>query len=323
MRAYHAFSSATSAEAVQLLRQAVARAPDDPTILAGYALALVRGVALASDAAAFPDDPLVIAKRAVDLAPVLTDTRVALASMFVHVGEYGRAAKELRAGLELGSSSAEANALLGRLLCECGLPTDGIRRLAAARTLDPRIHVARADEARALWALGSRDECDALLASAVATDATQAAMWFLMRVRYARWSGSDMGAMRDAIRGTLFESAPHVTALLRFMEGGELEQDFLEWLRTFVSDRHVSLRRKALAAQLMTEMYCVAGRSEDAFEQLERADRVLLLDLAWLEICPVLAPLRGSRRFAEVRSHVAARASTVLRVLGWDERPTC
>jgi serine/threonine-protein kinase len=58
---------------------------------------------------------------------------------------------------------------------------------------------------------------------------------------------------------------------------------------------------------------------------LDRARAVLtdvvaigLHDLAWLDRCPLVAPLRGEARFAELRAVVATRAATV--GVAYDER---
>jgi len=66
---------------------------------------------------------------------------------------------------------------------------------------------------------------------------------------------------------------------------------------------------RAFFAQLDVEIACTLGDVDRAFRALERADAEGLGDLAWLDHCPVLAPLRGRPELARVRDRIAAKAS--------------
>ncbi len=316
-RAYHAFGPAQAREAVHLLRRAAASAPDDPTILAGYSLALVRLIAFAPDSPDMADDPLAVAERAAELAPMLGDTHVALSSMLLHAGDYARTTSELRVALELAPLNPEGNALLGRLLCETGRLEDGLRRLRAALQLDPRLEIARLDEARAYGLLGDGDTSEAILARAGKGSPANAVPILFTRIRFAHWARRDLASLMATVRGTPIENDPLLTALLRLGRPEvALDPRIVDWIRSLIGRRNVSVRRRAHAEQLLVETFCIANQHEQASVHLVNADDALLLDIAWLDRCPLLAPLRESETFRRVRASVLERASSVLAGLG-------
>ncbi len=77
-----------------------------------------------------------------------------------------------------------------------------------------------------------------------------------------------------------------------------------------------AVRRRVLMHQLTAEVFAFRGDREQTLAALELADVTLLLDLLWLDACPLFAPYRGEPRFAAVRSSVAERASAISAELG-------
>jgi hypothetical protein len=59
----------------------------------------------------------------------------------------------------------------------------------------------------------------------------------------------------------------------------------------------------------------MAGEWDEALTLLEAADASKLVDVNWLDLCPLLAPVRRHPRFQAVRAHTAARAAVGLAVL--------
>jgi hypothetical protein len=54
-----------------------------------------------------------------------------------------------------------------------------------------------------------------------------------------------------------------------------------------------------------------ATEIDDAFVALADCVASNLIDLAWLDLCPPLAPMRADPRFAPLRAQVAARADAI------------
>ena len=62
-------------------------------------------------------------------------------------------------------------------------------------------------------------------------------------------------------------------------------------------------------------MAAYAGRNDEALDAIEAADRLGLIDIAWLDRCPLFEGLRESPRFVSARRGVASRAAMVLGAL--------
>jgi serine/threonine-protein kinase len=71
-------------------------------------------------------------------------------------------------------------------------------------------------------------------------------------------------------------------------------------------------RRPIFFRQMRAEMCAYSGDHDAALTALEEAAALGLIDLVWLDRCPLFEPLRVAARFAQVRAGVAARAELVL-----------
>jgi serine/threonine-protein kinase len=76
-----------------------------------------------------------------------------------------------------------------------------------------------------------------------------------------------------------------------------------------------AVRRPIFFQQLYAEVMSFVGRTDDALTAIESGDRLGLIDIVWMDRCPLLEPLRGAPRFLAVRSRVAERARAVLEAL--------
>ena len=56
----------------------------------------------------------------------------------------------------------------------------------------------------------------------------------------------------------------------------------------------------------------VVEQREAAFEAMSAASRFGLIDVVWLDYCPLFTPLHGDPVFQTIRNDIAARASRVL-----------
>jgi serine/threonine-protein kinase len=67
--------------------------------------------------------------------------------------------------------------------------------------------------------------------------------------------------------------------------------------------------------QIAAEMLAFTGRDDSALQKIVEAEALGLIDLTWMDRCPLLAPMRSSPAFVAVRDRVAARAKETMDVL--------
>jgi hypothetical protein len=75
------------------------------------------------------------------------------------------------------------------------------------------------------------------------------------------------------------------------------------------------LRRRVMACVIRAELACWLGRPAEALPQLRRASELGLLDVAWLDECRLIEPIRDSDVFQTVRDEVLERVAAVEREL--------
>jgi serine/threonine-protein kinase len=310
--AYHAFWMKGASRAVRLFEQAMRAAPDDGVVLVGYALACIResfftGKGMSQARAAI--------ERAAQLTPDAAEVAVARAWLASQDGDPVTALYFVKAALLRAPALAEANWFLGRLLLEADLLDAAVQRLEWAVALEPEQHLARRELARAHALAGRFSETERIAAEE--PPGQEIGIW-LDRARYAVWSRDAAGArahlsrLPSSLLANEAETGPvHLSrALLQMVaEGAAPFRD--PALQDFVLRTRGTSRRDAFIAQIEAEIFAFLGQDGDALRALESAAASGLGDLAWVERCPLLAPLRGSARFEAARSTVAARAAAV------------
>src|SRR5207244_1063145 len=113
-----------------------------------------------------------------------------------------------------------------------------------------------------------------------------------LRVRVANWLGDIDTMKRYGLLATAAsESRFHLLRAFVLARIGELDVD--EVARGFQGflDRVHSPRYAALVHQLLAEAHAGCGRLDAAMASVLEAQRGQLVDIEWLDRCPVLAPL--------------------------------
>ncbi len=252
-------------------------------------------------------------ERALARAPELAETHLAAGIHATNQGDYRTAARSLERALSIAPTYAAAQEYLGMLQCEAGRAEEGVRRLEQSIILDPTQMFGGMTLARAHGLAGRFDRCDAVLAD-LERRVGPAALHLTasVRMRMAAWRG-DRGGLRRW-RGDHHTQGPLVFRFIALYanvllgEAGEVElrRDLGHMLSTAQNPRFLTF-----VAQLATEIYCGIGQPDEARLHLMRAATSVLVDLEWLDGCPLLAPLRGHPGFAEARGRVRARAATI------------
>jgi len=316
---YHQFWLENVKRAVELYEQALERAPNDPTILAACARARTRIAFFGGDGAGkMLELAREAAERAVAGAPDLGESWVALATVRLMSGDAPGAVRAVTTALSKSKGLAPAHDLLGRILIEVGRTDEALAHLRTALSIDPSATVLRFEIARASALLGNWADVDRLMDHPVAQPSDLIAR-FLFRARLCLWRGEgelhpdlndppvlgpEMGALGDP------------AALFDMFRTRELTETYRETLDKAAQRSNPGSRRRTLFFQVNTEIYGYVFEVDHALAALAEAIDSGLIDLLWMDPCPVLDPVRQDARFAPLRARVAQRADQILAALG-------
>jgi len=315
-RAKHAigkfWSTEGQVEARSLFQEALARAPDDPTILAGYVHAQVgRNFFAPLD----PAQAATLVRRALLAGERLPEPWIALGAVrFNHKDDPAGAIRALKRALDLAPSSSDAHDLTGRILLEADLMEDGVAHLERALWLDARQRWARIDLIRAAALTGDWDKARDLFESGPGPE------WMGHRLvhttRFWSWPGApeipeqavpeDMDAR---FRGIIeaYRRAKEWQRAGRLPSLSEIRDPVMALL----GRASVQSRAWRFFHQMVTEQAAIAGHREALIELVEAAVDAGLLDLAWMNHLRFFDPIRADSRFEALRQRVLERAERV------------
>ena len=299
--------------AAALLQQAHERAPDDVTILATYARACAKLWYFGEDdVAGWAKAARELSSLALSRAP--DDGEALLSGALVCLMEAdlrGAALLTVRA-LAASPSNPDALEMRGRMVLEAGRPAEACKVLEQALALEPSLANARQDLIRAHALLGDFDRVLSLLLPGTFPSATLSDV--VLRMRLSTWSPQVLATIADLKLpdDPSWHFAHGILAILRAGPGSAELAAFRQFIQS--SDRNPRFR--ALMHQITAEALCHFGDLEGGDSELEAAVRSGLFDLAWLERCPAIEPLRGRPSYAAARAAVAERARTVIDALG-------
>ncbi len=304
-------------ECVALFEAALERAPSDPLILSGLALAEVRRWFFDVQAHESADR----ARRAADLAvrhgAHLGESHLARAQVVLHLGDPAAATRSLRHAIARSPSLADAREVLGRLLLEAGHLEAGRRQIGIALELDPGLLYARIDLLRVAILTGDT----AREAELVSLRRPNDSRFVLQEIRFAahRRDTAQLAHLADHVGA--FNTIPTVRWIAQAMLDvytNKQSLDHLEEVMARMQPPGASFRRIALGAQFLAEAAGYRGDVERCLRALEHADRHALLDLVWLERCGMLDPVRATDGYRYVLANVRERAAAIYDAL-WDE----
>jgi len=321
LRARHAFRTGwrdDTSRSIVLFEHALALAPDDPMILAGYARAQLRRFMFdteGSEAAVSEQKGREAAEKALRVAPGLGEARAALANLKWVMGDAVGSARDLGEAIRIAPSSSDVNELAGRLLLEAGEPERAIVLLRAAEALEPGIDVSNGDLIRAQALLGDWSAYEAAI-DAPPWDAEPSGRFFML-ARLAMWrrDPASAEAVRKRVAPRQFALHAEVLSILKMVVAGrtppEMQAVLSDWGRVVGRAR----RRPMFFRQLAAEALAFNGELAEAQRPLDEADALGLVDVTWMDRCPLLEGMRATPAFVAARDRIATRAKQAVDAL--------
>jgi serine/threonine-protein kinase len=300
--------------AVELLDQAVALAPSSPQVLGLHACAMVHLWARNNKPAT-----LELARQSVERALAAGHAEGILASGLLRVnqgdveGGLGLVGQALRRAPMLGAAHEQA----GRYLVEAGDVDAGRHHFAIALALDPgRKQNADVDLGRTEALYGDWEAADRRFAELAASlEPPFRVLGLMAQARLATWRRD-----REALQGFGRQLHKQVSldptglsaVMFKFLETNEFDVDELQASVVRMHDLSRPRRPMLVGLQRAIEVCGLVGRDDLGLMALGCADDLGVIDVVWLDRCPVLDGLRGMNGFEQVRARISARAARAL-----------
>jgi serine/threonine-protein kinase len=257
-----------------------------------------------------------MAERVIGATEVLGEAWLARAMARLELGDPGGAVTDLARAGRVMPGYAPVHAARGRLLLEGGATARAKRHLARAIALEPSLSAPRLDAA-----LGAGQAGDFVVAHALVDELLDrrhdAGDAWVLAARLALWShdAERARALRIKLARRSLERQERAAYLLDAALGGDSAEalDYFAWL---AEGDPAAARRSAAARQLEAELAAVGGDLARAIDALDiAASTPGFSDIAWLDGCPLLEPLRASPRFVGLRRTVEATSRGLLEIL--------
>jgi serine/threonine-protein kinase len=306
----------TARPALDMLREAWQRAPSDARIGGTYALALARSFAGVPNGAEHVHEARRLIEQVLAADRAQPEAHVALGMLHSNAGEGAAAVLALGRALALAPNMTDALDALGRILVEVGRVEEGLEALHRAIAIDPDMAQARHAIARVEVLRGDIEAFESVLGNAP-THQGDIAGYLLTRARVAVWRGDTEGARRLMAEIAPMPLTPYgrmaIEGMLRVAMTRSLSPEDAAALEKVVgADARFPPRRLAYHAQIRAELKLAAGDTAAALADLRDADGQSLIDVVWLDRCPLLEPLRVHPEFLAVRKNVERRAQRVV-----------
>ncbi len=302
--------------AVAMFERAMARAPNDLWILAGYAATLVERFREAETPSSDLVEALGMAERVIGSTSVLGEAWLARAVARFELGDPRGAVTDIARAGQVMPGYARVHAIRGRMLLEAGAQERAARHLDRAIALEPALVQPRLDRALAAAMSAALPVASTTLDEILDTHPSSSDAW-LLAARVALWGGDvERGrALRQRLGRQPLERHERAAYLLEAASGHE-SGDALDYFVWLAEGDAAAARRSASAGRIVAELAAARGdlvRAIDAIASV--AATAGFFDVAWLDGCPLLAPLRSSPRFNEIRADVTTTRRDVLEIL--------
>lgn len=302
--------------AVALFERAIARTPNDLWILAGYASTLVDRFRDAETPSSDLREALGMAETVIGATESLGEAWLARAMVRLELGDPWGAVTDLARAARAMPGYARVRALRGRILLEVGEASRAERYLEQASALEPALVEPRLDRALAAGLAGAFDDANAIVDEVLSQRVGLSEAW-LLAARLVLWSGDvpRARALRHDLQNVAVERGERAGYVLdaAARDPSAIGLEYVAWL----AEADVAAYRRTAAARCVeAELAIATGDFVRALDAVDAAASTRgFADLAWLDGCPLLEPIRHSPRFAALRSGVAGRCREVLEII--------
>ncbi len=304
-------------EAVRLLAEAHMLSPGDATIASTYARALARGYITGTHGEDVMQTAREMAERALLLDPRRADARLALSTMHLYRGEGVSGAAELGRAVVVSPEDPDVLEMLGRLRSEVGPLALAAANLEEAVAREPRLSVARQTLARTWAMLGDRRRAEETLGPPP-SDQDALVPYAILRLRLSLWwaeqsAAPELARACEALRPSERCIADIILGVMTRRELSDEHRSIIERVLSTHSARTQSVA--SFRSQVRAEVYLACGDVQAAMGAVRDADGNGLLDVCWLEHCPLLRELGDHPELEAVRRSAALRAARVSNAL--------
>lgn len=302
--------------AVELADQAVTRLASEPLIVSLCAVARAR-LAFVGSGGHGRGDTLGLAEqaaeRAVNLAPHLGESWLALASVRQSENRPSESVGLLRQAIAVAPTLAKGWEMLGRILLEVGQLQSAIEHLETALRLEPGVAEPRWDLARAFAMCGAWNKVDAILDLPVEDSAARYMQRFF-RFRLGLWRRPSGSLPQGSDEEIVAEGLPRMLVIVyrEVLSSGAVSPENRDFFVTQVEQVNARLKPVIWQYEAETVLGAEVIDHERALAAVESAVGAGLVDISWLDYCPLLAPLRSDPRWAALRAQISARIQSVI-----------
>jgi len=300
--------------ATELLEQAVAFAPGSPQILSALAFASVQTWIRRSNAEELPR-AMETTERA--LATGHGEAYMASSTLKLNRGSHEEAGSDLGTALARSPMSASVHESAGRVLVESGSVVEGRHHYETALGLDPgRVQMIGGDLARLDALQGNWVSADRRIAALLAdSDPSVAQLGAVFLARLAIWR-RNIPQLREAVKILAPRAGNEGTNMFRMFDEWRDHGTFDDegWQKSVATQQRPERphRFQLIALQRLAEMAMLMDQHNAALHTLTAASQFGLIDVVWLDQCPMFTNLHGDPTFEAARAVVAERASRVL-----------
>jgi serine/threonine-protein kinase len=301
----------TRPESLVLFEQALARTPEDPTILSAYAAALSRvepsmgALSLKNESARRSRE---VAERAVAVAPHLGEPWLALALALRAESDAIGAIRAVKRSLRNAPSLASAQEMAGSMLIEIGPVDEGVEILRRARWTDPQMFRTAALLVRAYDLAGRVEERDQLIAEL--RGGPRPDFIWLARMRQILWHRLPL----ELVLPPKLPAMPMklMNLLYSGIQSSPSDPVWRAEFRKFIDAAAMRPIAKRFPCQLMAEVEAYLGNPTLALDWIAEASEHEFADIVWIDRVPIFESLRSDPRFPALRATIAARAAVLL-----------
>jgi len=209
------------------------------------------------------------------------------------------------------------------VLIEAGRWERGLATLRRALSIDGALAQARHAIGRGYALMGDYDSAFEALGP-FPTGEHDIPPYVLMRGRFALWrkDRADAAALTEQLlRSSANEIGKfRMAALLAIARTGTVSDEGVAQIEASLPlEVRYQPRRIAFHAQVRTEVKLGGGRVDEALADLRAADANGLVDVLWLDRCPLFDTVRDRPEFIAIRKSTADRAERVAEIL--DPKP--